>query len=212
MAEWGRSWLAALAFVRGRSPFCGQDGLVLRAVDRVERHDVLNAIGLAVVLMAMALALVFGARALFNTVNGGLTDSTTADDAVETDTSGTVTTLAGGDTTSTTEEETTTTLAQPRPASEVLVRVGNGARRSGIAAAGTSIVQQAGYPTLGGKNAPSTEASVVYYVDGYEADALQVARLLGIAESQIAPMPADPGIPQGEALLIAILGADTNVG
>lgn len=183
-------------------------------MDRVERHDVLNAIGLAVVLLAMALGLVFGARALFRTVNGGLVDAEkTETEAVAGDEGdGGEGTDGAEDTTTTTEEETTTTSAQVHLPSEVLVRVGNGARRSGVAGAGTAIVEQAGYPTLGPKNAPSTEASIVYYVDGYVADAVQIARLLNVAETQVAPMPADPGIPQGEAEVVAILGADTTVG
>lgn len=181
-------------------------------MDRVERHDVLNAVGLAVVLLAMALGLVFGARALFRTVNGGLVDSSKTEDTADAPPSdGSVTTISDDDTT-TSEEETTTTAAEPHLPNEVLVRVGNGARRGGVAGAGTSIVEQAGYPTLSPKNAPSTEASIIYYVEGYLADALQVARLLNVAENQVAPMPADPGIPQGEALLVVILGADSGIG
>ena len=184
-------------------------------MDRVERHDVLNAIGLAVVLLAMALGLVFGARTLFRTVNGGLVDAEKDPEteiAAEGDGEGDDSTGSAGDTTTTTEEETTTTTAQVHLPNEVLVRVGNGARRGGVAGAGTAIVEQAGYPTLGPKNAPSTEASIVYYVEGYVADAVQIARLLNVAEIQVAPMPADPGIPRGEAQLVVILGADTTVG
>lgn len=182
-------------------------------MDRVERHDVLNAVGLAVVLLAMALGLVFGARALFQTVNGGLVDTSKTEDTADADASGGSVTTTSDESTSTSEEEvTTTTEAEPHLPNEVLVRVGNGARRGGVAGAGTSIVEQAGYPTLSPKNAPSAEASIIYYVEGYLADALQVARLLNVAESQVAPMPADPGIPQGEALLVVILGADSGIG
>lgn len=182
-------------------------------MDRVERHDVLNAVGLAVVLLAMALGLVFGARALFRTVNGGLVDSSKTEDTAEAaDSGGSVTSISDESTTTVEEETTTTTIPEAHLPNEVLVRVGNGARRGGVAGAGTSIVEQAGYPTLAPKNAPSTEASIIYYVEGYLADALQVARLLNVAESQVAPMPADPGIPQGEALLVVILGADTAIG
>jgi hypothetical protein len=178
-------------------------------VDRVERHDVLNAIGLAVVLLAMALGLVFGARALFRTVNGGLVDKEQSEQPETTDPDAAP--PAAEETTNTTEEVTTTS-AQVHLPSEVVVRVGNGARRGGVASAGTNLVEQAGYPTLSPKNAPSAEVSVIYYVEGFQADAVQVARLLNLGETQIAPMPADPGIPQGEALLVVILGTDTTVG
>jgi hypothetical protein len=186
-------------------------------VDRVERHDILNALGLALVLLAMALSLVFGARALFRTVNGGLVDSSKPAEEVaavddEEDQTGQEADDTTDGSTTTTAQQTTTAVTTVHVPSEVLVRVGNGARRGGIASAGTSIVEQAGYPTLSPKNAPSTEASIIYFVEGYQADAIAIARLLNVAEAQIAMMPADPGIPQNEALLVVILGADTTVG
>ncbi len=195
-------------------------------VDRIERHDVINAIGLAVVLLAMALGLVFGARSLFNTVNGGLVDSTDSEakiaadaaqqaeaDAANTPGDGTE---AGTDTSEPAAEDTTTssTEAAPvvRPPGEVTIRVGNGARRGGVAGAGTDLLSQAGYKALTPKNAPTVANSVVYYIEGYEADAAQVARLALMGETAIAPMPADPGIPIDSAQLVVILGQDTTVG
>ncbi len=192
-------------------------------VDRIERHDMVNAVGLTVALLAMALGLVFGARALFNTVNDGLTESTDSqekidaaaaraaeeaaaaegDPAVETDT-----------TTTLPVEETTTTAPAPviRPPAEVTVRVSNSARRAGVAGAGTEILAQAGYASLSPKNGPTIANSVVYYVEGFDADASAVARLLNMAETAVAPMPADPGIPIDGAQLVIILGEDTTVG
>ncbi len=172
-------------------------------VDRIERHDLLNAIGLAAILLAMALALLFGARALFRTVNDGIVSA-------DTTTTAAVTTTEAEETTTTTEP--TTTTATLRIPGEVTTRVGNGAQRGGIAGAGTSLLDDAGYVTLSAKNAPPTANSIIYYVETYEADAAQVARLLGVAETAIAPMPADPGIPQDDAHVIAILGRDTTVG
>ena len=78
--------------------------------------------------------------------------------------------------------------------------------------AGTALLDDAGYVTLSAKNAPPTPNSIVYYLETYEADAAQVARLLGVPETAIAPMPADPGIPVDDAHVIAILGRDTTVG
>ncbi len=176
-------------------------------MERIERHDIINAVILAVVLLAMALALVFGARSLFRTVTGG-----ELVDAVETPQ--TVPATVPDSTESTDPvEETTTTLAQPHPNGEVKVRVGNAASRGGIAGAGTRVLDQAGYDTLGAKNADSpSDTSIVYYIDGYQADAAQAARLLGVPEVNIAPMPADPGVPIEDAMLVVILGADTTVG
>ncbi len=189
-------------------------------VDRIERHDVINAIGLAVVLLAMALALVFGARSLFNTVNGGLVEKTEDPAKLEAEAAQEAEDAAAaesdGDTSSTSEpeiEDTPTTEAAPtvRPPGEVTIRVGNGARRSGVAGAGTDLLTQAGYKALTPKNAPTVAKSVVYYVEGYEADAAQVARLALMGETAIAPMPADPGIAADGAQLVVILGQDTTV-
>ncbi len=163
----------------------------------------MNAIGLAAILLAMALALLFGARALFRTVNDGIVTAETTTSAVAVTTS---------EAQSTTTTEATTTTATLHIPGEVTTRVGNGAQRSGIAGAGTNLLDQAGYITLGPKNAPPSPSSIIYYVETYEADAAQVARLLGVPETAIAPMPADPGIPQGEAQIVAILGRDTTVG
>ncbi len=191
-------------------------------VDRIERHDVINAIGLAVVLLAMALALVFGARSLFNTVNGGLVEKTEdpakleAEAAQEVEDAAAAAGEGEGDTSSTSEPEvedtpTTEVAATVRPPGEVTIRVGNGARRSGVAGAGTDLLTQAGYKALTPKNAPTVAKSVVYYVEGYEADAAQVARLALMGETAIAPMPADPGIAADGAQLVVILGQDTTV-
>lgn len=195
-------------------------------VDRIERHDVINAVGLAAVLLAMALGLVFGARSLFDTVNGGLVDATedpanveidakqAAEDAESADGDAPEGDLADGDDPAEPDTETTTTTQAPvvRPPGEVTIRVGNGARKGGVAGAGTDILTQAGYKALSPKNAPTVANSVVYYAEGYEADAAQVARLTLMGESAIAPMPADPGIAIDGANLIVILGQDTTIG
>lgn len=180
------------------------------AVERIERHDVLNAVGLAAVLLLMAPGLVFGARSLFSTVNGGIVSAERPPEAETDDGAGTD---AGGETTVTTvaEETTTTTTVVVRAPAEVTVRVGNAAGRNGVAGAGTDILNQAGYPSLTPKNASPAAASVVYYVEGYEGDAAAVARLLNLNETAIAPMPGDPGIPIDSAHLVIILGSDTTV-
>ncbi len=183
--------------------------VVFPAVERIERHDIINAIGLAAILLAMALALLLGAQALFNTVNGGLISSE-KEESVEAGADTSATSDAAPTTTEAPEETTTTTILHLP--NEVTARVGNGAGRGGIAGAGTALLDQAGYVTLGAKNAPATDASIIYYVEGYAGDAAQVARLLGVVESAIAPMPADPGIPIEGAQIVAILGADTTVG
>ncbi len=174
-------------------------------MDRIERHDVVNAIGLALILLGMALALLFGARALFRTLNDGIVDAEKPPEI----TVATPTTVDSGPTTT---AEATTTTATIRIPGEVTTRVGNGAQRGGIAGAGTSLLEQAGYVTLSPKNAPPRPDSIIYYAESYEADAMQVARLLGVAETAIAPMPPDAGIPIDDAQVVAILGRDTTLG
>ncbi len=175
-------------------------------MDRIERHDVINSVALAAVLLVMAFGLVWGVRALRGT----------AGDAIDTET-GTSEPTSGdngeGTTTTTTQDPTTTasTIGQTRPAGEVTVRVGNGARRAGIAGRGTALLQQVGYATLSQTDAPSTETSKVYFVAGYQADALQVASILAISSDEVRPVPAEPEIPLDTANVLVILGADTTV-
>ncbi len=157
----------------------------------------------------MALGLVWGANALFGAMSGTVDSSknptTTSTTLAPAEDDGTSTT--GGD-----AELTTTTVAVLHLPDQVIVRVGNGAGRKGIATVGTDLVAGAGYAVLGPKNAPAASQSIIYYLDGYQADAVEVARLLNIPATQTAPMPADPGIPVAEAHLVAIIGADTTIG
>jgi hypothetical protein len=188
-------------------------------VDRVERHDVINAVGLAAVLLAMALGLVWGARALYTTVSGGVVDAsrseettTSVAEATEGETSEDTSPEDGAEEEASVEETTTTAAPVLHLPGEVSVRVGNGAGRKGIAGIGTQLVAQAGYVTLDPKNAPATRQSVVYYAEGYQADAVEVARLLAIPAIQVVPLPADPPIPAGQANLLVILGSETTLG
>ena len=107
-------------------------------------------------------------------------------------------------------DETATTLPVTRPPAEVIVRVANGARRTGVAGAGTEAVVAAGYQTLSPKNGPTTETSIVYYANGYAAEAASVAELLGLDLTSIEAMPSDPGVPIEGAHLIALLGVSSD--
>lgn len=172
----------------------------------------------------MALGLAWGARALYNTVSGGVVDATKSEE-----TATTVAETTGGEPSADTSpegvpeegtpaeetpvEETPTTAAPVvHLPGEVSVRVGNGAGRKGIAGIGTEVVTRAGYVALDPKNAPATEQSIVYYAEGYQADAVEVARLLAIPAIQVVPLPADPPIPADQANLLVILGSETTLG
>lgn len=174
-------------------------------VDRIERHDVTNAVMLAAVLLLLGVGTISAVRNLFNTVDEGLVASE-KDEPIESDTDST-------DPSATSEpaegSETSAIVAAHAP-DEVLVRVANGARRAGVAGAGTETLQAAGYPTLSPKNGPTLETSVVYYTSGYAADAIKIAEVLGLEPTQIEPMPSDPGVSLDDAKIIAILGVNSN--
>ncbi|MCP3988689.1 MAG: LytR C-terminal domain-containing protein [Actinomycetia bacterium] len=172
-------------------------------VDRIERHDVANAVMLAAVLLLLGLGTITAMRSLFSTVDEGLVLSEKTLESEEAPTGATATTDP-------TDSSETSAIIAARPPDEVLVRVANGARRAGVAGAGTETLQAAGYPTLSPKNGPTLDTSVVYYISGYAADAVKVAEVLGLQPTQIEPMPSDPGVPLEEAKIVAILGVNSN--
>ena len=192
-------------------------------MDRIERHDVLNAAMLSFMLLGMTLTMLWGARSLVG-VTSGDSDPTVdvlaseADDTPSGDSGSesTTTTTAGVATTVATTVPPTTTTAAPtttaavlHPANEVITRVGNGAAKGGVAGAGTNILASAGYAALSPKNADTIDVSTVYYLPGYSKDAEAVAQLLGVAPAMVQPMPENPGMPVGEAHVVAVLGRDT---
>ena len=175
-------------------------------VDRIERHDVANALMLAAVLLLLGFGIISAGRSLLDTVDEGFVISE-KEPTLESE-------AAPANATATSNPESLQTATNPfvtvRPRDEVLVRVANGARRVGVAGAGTEALQAAGYPTLSPKNGPTMDDSVIYYLSGYEADAAKIAEILGLDATQIEPMPADPGVPLDQAHVIALLGVNSN--
>ncbi len=170
-------------------------------MDRIERHDIINALFLALALLVMALVLSILARRLVTTVqdNDIVTTQKPEPEIVPVVTS----------TTSTTEPTTTTTEAITlRVPSEVQVLVSNAARIGGIAGQGTDLLKAAGYATLPPTNGNRTDRSVIYFLEGYEGDAVQVAGLLGMSSEAVAPMSELTNGSPGEAHLVAIIGTD----
>lgn len=182
-------------------------------MERIERHDLINAVGLAVVLMGIALLLILAARALFDTVGGGLVESTRPPAPATTEAPAEVT-EAPADPAQTEADPAVgaTTTLPPRPPSEVTIRVFNSAQRAGIAAAGGSRLSSAGYDVVDLKNGPPQDASVVYHAEGYENEARAVARALNIAETAVQPVPAQPPVDASGVAVVVLLGADTTVG
>jgi hypothetical protein len=196
-------------------------------VDRIERHDLINALALAAVLMTLALLLIVGARELFRTVDEGLVvSSPSGGEATATTVAGEGTAEGGepggGEPAAPAEGEaapddpdeaaaTTTTVAPPRPPGEVAVRVANGAQRVGVAAAGGGRLESLGYQVVGLANAAARPTSVVWFVEGFEPEARAVAEALGVPAGEVGPVPADPGVDVTGASVLVVLGADTSV-
>ncbi len=115
-------------------------------------------------------------------------------------------------------EETIETGA--RPASEVNVLVANGVGTSGIAGAAADTLRASGYIGVAA-DAPSTAASVIYYREGFDADARAVATVLGSTPDIIQPVPADGSVPinqnaiddgrAAEANVVVIIGTDGTI-
>lgn len=179
---------------------------------------------LSFMLLGMTLTMLWGARSLVG-VTSGDSDPTVdvlasgADDTPSGDADSATTTTTTADAVTTTVATTvppTTTTAAPtttaavlHPPNEVITRVGNGAAKGGVAGAGTNILASAGYAALSPKNADTIDVSTVYYIPGYSKDAEAVAQLLGVAPSMVQPMPGNPGMPVGDAHVVAVLGRDT---
>lgn len=82
------------------------------------------------------------------------------------------------------DDDTSTTTAAPaaaRPAAEVTVLVLNGTNGlKGVAGRGSEVMSTAGYLTAAPKNADIDGASVILYMDGFEADARAIATAFGV--------------------------------
>ena len=82
-----------------------------------------------------------------------------------------------------------------RPPGEVSVVVLNGSELTGVAGAASESIGAAGYQMGNPDNANSRlDATTVYFAEGYEAEAAQVAEVLGKAPDVVAAMPPEaPG-------------------
>lgn len=96
------------------------------------------------------------------------------------------------------------------PANEVRVLVANGTTVSGAAgAANDNLVSDRGYGGLTPTNTTvAADASAIFYQEGYELDARQIAQILQLPEA-VAAMPADPPVDDLlEAHVLVVIGPD----
>ena len=132
----------------------------------------------------------------------------------------TTTTTAGDDTTTTTGADGSTSTTLPttsttggttpgtNPPNEVRVLVANGTDIPGAASQIQSQLVALGYNALSPQNGPASPESWVYYEPGYEADARAIADSLGVAQTQVAPMPEPPPMDTLEANVLVLIGND----
>jgi LytR cell envelope-related transcriptional attenuator len=124
----------------------------------------------------------------------------------------------GGDGGTTASTTTTTSLPPPRNPAEVKVWAINGSGLSGVAGAATDKAVAAGYATASASDAPEGQdvpATVIYYLEGFQSDAIAVATVIGVAPTaqnvQPLPQPLPPAIPSGDlqgSNVIVVLGPD----
>lgn len=108
---------------------------------------------------------------------------------------------------------TTTTTEAPRPPSEVKVLVGNGSGVNGAAGGATDALEALGYVTGTPANAERVPETVIYFTDGYEAEAEALAEAMGAAPTAVTPMPAVAPVDDLQlANLLVILGPDLVTG
>lgn len=111
--------------------------------------------------------------------------------------------------------ETTDTTATPldtvRSPAEVRTLVLNAGGPQGIAGRATELLQAASYTTAAAKNADLNGPSVVYYVEGYEDEAVAVVSVFGPGLDGLV-QPLDPANPPSDdiqdAAVIVVVGND----
>jgi hypothetical protein len=103
------------------------------------------------------------------------------------------------------------TAAAPRPPSQVSVLVANGTTVGGAARSVNNQLIQAGYSSVGTDNAKSSNASTtaVYFVPGYQPEAVALAAALSLPPSAAQPVPSPLPVTNTKgANLVVVVGTD----
>lgn len=174
-----------------------------------------NARGLAV----LAVAVVVGLLLLLNAGDGGASTQELATGSTDGGPSTTIDISNLGDsdesTTTTPDQTTTSSIAETegtRPPTEVTVLVLNSGGPAGTAGSTSDTIGETGFVMQEATNATTRGASttVIYYADGYQADAEAVAAVLGKSPDSVNAMPeTSPGPGAESANVVVVLGADT---
>lgn len=143
--------------------------------------------------------------------NDAMADGAVTDDAMTDSTTTENTATTTPDSTATTA---TSTLADTaRPPGEVEVVVLNATDRKGIAGQGTELLEIAGYAIVPAGNATNAAGSVIYYLEGYRADAIAVSAVFndgleGLVQAFDPTSPPAAAEDIGDAKVIVVLGVD----
>ncbi|MDY7105186.1 MAG: LytR C-terminal domain-containing protein [Actinomycetota bacterium] len=175
--------------------------------------------GILLILFAVVIGVVLLGQGYGDDGESAATDPTSpTDDSSQTDNSG----VDLGDTTDSstvdgsTPSSTPTSSAAARPPGEVTVLVANASRTNGVAGANTDELNRVGYTVLQPTNAIDAsgantqfDATNVYFVEGYQAEATAVAESLQIPATQVAAMPPEvPVADIGTAQVLVVIGLD----
>ncbi len=144
-------------------------------------------------------------------------DSSSGDDSTDDATATTAPTTTAAPTTI-----TTLPPSEALPPAEVSVLVANGTGEKGVAGAVSNKVNARGYIALDAANAAApTAESVIFYRDGYDGNAVDIAGIVGTTPDLIQPAPTDGtiGVAQNaiddgrldSANVIIILGSDERI-
>jgi hypothetical protein len=97
----------------------------------------------------------------------------------------------------------------PAPA-DVIVIVANGSGVAGLAGQTSETLAGLGFQTLEPTNVDEGAInSSIYYVEGSEPAAVEVAAALGLPASSVAPLPTPAPVASiGDAVVLVVLGAD----
>ena len=110
---------------------------------------------------------------------------------------------------------TTTAIVPPpapaRPPAEVKIRFYNGSRTGGAAVTVGDRLEALGYDVLAPGPSPSApyDATAIWFVEGWEAEAAEVADTLGLVAGVARVVPAQPPVPGiGDAVVVVVVAED----
>jgi LytR cell envelope-related transcriptional attenuator len=185
-----------------RRPPRDPDGPLGRGADNA------NFRGIALVIVAAALGIFLIAKS-FDTSSG--TSVTTGSTTTTATTVAGVTTSSGTGTTTPGATNPQTTTANP---GAVKVLVLNAAGVNGAAGRLRDTLKGLGYTASAATAAKQVATTVVYYVDGFKADATNVAAALTLGADAVILMPAPPPVDAktlGDNTVVVLLGRDKAV-